>query len=162
MIEAIYIARDYGGEQESVNEIEVVAGAGIVGDRYFRADKSPGQNVTLIEIEEIEHFNEKFGACLAPGATRRNIVTRGVRLNELIGKEFSIGEVTFFGVELCEPCASLGATLENKGISKKEIVRGLLHRAGLRVNVLIGGKLFVNVGGEVCILKNAAKETPAL
>lgn len=144
MIAAIYISRNHGGQQESVSEIEVVAGAGIVGDRYFRADKSPGQNVTLIEIEEIERFNEKYGQLIAPDATRRNIVTRGVRLSELVGKEFNIGEVTFFGVALCEPCMDLGAALENEGISKKEIVKGLLHRAGLRVDVVTGGKLSVS------------------
>ena len=149
MIEAIYICSGDTAAQTSVDAVEAVAGKGLVGDRYFGADEYPGQNVTLIEAEEIERFNDEHGQSLGLDATRRNIVTRGVRLNELVGKEFRIGDALLFGVELCEPCADLGAGLENDAISKAEIVRALVHRAGLRTDVLEGGTLEVGMPLDV-------------
>ena len=145
MIEAIYICGEEGSDQASVDAVEAVAGKGLVGDRYFGADEYPGQNVTLVEAEEIERFNQEQGQSFGLDATRRNIVTRGVRLNELVGREFRIGEVLFYGVELCEPCAGLGGALENDDISKAEIVRALVHKAGLRTDVREGGTLEVGM-----------------
>src|SRR5215218_3620863 len=88
-----------------VEEFEVVAGAGIVGDHNFgHQQRYPGQNITLIEAEEVDAFNSRLGTYLSSTDPRRNIVTRGVRLNELVGHAFSIGTATLRGVELCEPC----------------------------------------------------------
>ncbi|MEY2854248.1 MAG: hypothetical protein RL030_1380 [Pseudomonadota bacterium] len=88
--------------------IEVVAGAGIVGDHYFgTVQRYPGQNITLIEAEEVEAFNSRVGKHLTVIQPRRNVVTRNVRLNELIGQTFTIGTATLRGVELCEPCGTI-------------------------------------------------------
>ena len=145
MIEAIYICDVDASQQASVREVEAVAGKGLVGDRYYGADKYPGQNVTLIEAEAIERFNKKHGQSLGIDASRRNIVTRGVRLNDLVGRRVRIGGVVLLGVELCEPCADLGAMLENDAISKAEIVKALTHKAGLRTDVVEGGALAVGM-----------------
>lgn len=149
MIEAIYICGTDGSHQASVDTIEAVAGKGLVGDRYFGVDKHPGQNVTFVEAEQIERFNEELGQSLPLDATRRNVVTRGVRLNDLVGKEFRVGDAVFYGVELCEPCAGLGGKLENDAISKVEIVKALTHRAGLRTDVRVGGTLTIGAAIEV-------------
>lgn len=149
MIEAIYICGEEGSDQQSVNAVDAVAGKGLIGDRYFGADNYPGQNVTLVEAEEVERFKEQYGQSLPLDATRRNIVTRGVRLNDLVGKEFRIGDVVLYGVELCEPCAGLADTLENDELSNAEIVRALAHRAGLRTDVRTGGTIAVGATLEV-------------
>ena len=148
MIEAIYICGGKKSDQSSVDSAEVVAGKGLVGDRYFGVDKYPGQNVTLVEAEEIERLNEDHGQSIEQSATRRNIVTRGVRLNELVGKEFRIGDVVLFGVELCEPCAGLGGMLENDSMSNAEFVRALTHKAGLRTDVRQSGTITVGMALE--------------
>jgi len=119
-------------------------GAGIVGDRYYGAQQShPGQNLTLIEAEEIEAFNARNGTSVGLTDPRRNVVTRGVRLNALVGKVFSIGAVKLRGVQLCEPCGTLAQHLAATGLPKADIVRELTHRAGLRVDVLTSGPLRV-------------------
>ena len=115
----------------------------------FGVDKYPGQNVTLVEAEEIERLNDEHGQSIDQNATRRNIITRGVRLNELVGKEFRIGDVVLFGVELCEPCAGLGGMLENDSMSNAEIVKALTHKAGLRTDVRQSGTISVGMQIEV-------------
>src|SRR5262245_2974289 len=97
-----------------VREIECVAGRGLAGDRYFAGTgtfsataKKPSHEVTLVEAEEVEDFNVQYGANLQPEDLRRNLITRGIRLNELVGKRFVIGSVTFEGIRLCEPCSHL-------------------------------------------------------
>ena len=149
MIEEIYIAAESGGNQEKVEEVELVAGAGIVGDRNFGKDRWLGQNVTFIEQEEIEAFNRDYGQNIASDSTRRNIITKNIRLNDLVGKEFSIGEAKFRGIELCEPCANLGELLQNDMISKKEVMKAFLHKGGLRADILSSGKISVRMKFEI-------------
>lgn len=145
MIDSIYIARQSGELPMPVDEIELVADKGIVGERNFEKDQWPGQNVTFIEAEEIERFNATYGRDLEPGAFRRNIITRGVRLNELVGETFSIGGLEFYAVELCEPCATLGGYLATASLPAAEVVKALVHRGGLRANVLSSGLLRVGM-----------------
>lgn len=145
MIKAIYVTGAHSGTQESVDEVDVVLGCGIVGDRNFDEADWPGQNVTFVESEEIERFNQTYEQNIDLSATRRNIVTQGIRLNDLVGKEFRVGETRFIGVELCEPCAGLGATLENDKLSKAQVVKAFTHKAGLRANALSNGKLSVGM-----------------
>ncbi len=141
-VELICTARDAGGELERLTAARIVAGAGIEGDRYFGKEQQyPGQNITLIEAEEIERFNLDNNASAGLLDTRRNIVTRGVRLAPLVGKEFTIGTVRFRGVELCEPCAVLGAGLASAGMSEATVVRKFVHRAGLRADALSTGTI---------------------
>ncbi|NGY03168.1 MOSC domain-containing protein [Solimonas terrae] len=145
MIESIFIARGKTEPQVEVAEIELVAGKGIVGDRNFSREQWPGQNVTFIELEEIENFNANYGRAIGAGDTRRNIVTRSVRLDALVGRDFRIGEVVFHGVELCEPCKTLGSLLASDGMAVHEVVRAWVHKAGLRANVLTGGVIRVGM-----------------
>lgn len=122
-------------------------GKGLEGDRYFLKtgtySNHPGlgRDVTLIEIEAIEAMKRDYDVEIAPGESRRNIVTRGVPLNHLVGREFKVGEVTLRGIRLCEPCSHL------EGLSQKGVQRGLIHRGGLRAHILTGG--IIRVGDSV-------------
>ena len=124
-----------------VADLEV--GRGIVGDRYYtqlgtfskKNEIRPDQEVTLIESEEIDRFNASTGLTLDYGASRRNIVTRGVRLNDLVGHQFRVGSVLLEGVRLCEPCAHLASLVSEK------VLPGLVHRGGLRAKILSAGTI---------------------
>ena len=146
MIEAIFIAKEDLAKQEQVDSIQVVRGKGIVGDRNFDKSKWPGQNLTFIEAEEIDRFNSAYNQNIELCATRRNIITRGVRLNDLVGKVFFIGNIKLKGVMLCEPCVVLGDLLKNKTMKSMDVVNAFVHKGGLRVDVLTDG--FIEVGME--------------
>ena len=148
-VEIICIAPASGAELKVVDRARVVRGAGIEGDRFFaRENAEPAQNVTLVEAEEVERFNAEHGSKLPLVATRRNIVTRDVRLNDLVDREFVIGGVRFRGVELCEPCAVLGRYLaSDTGLSRQAVVRHLAGKAGLRAEAISSGT--ITVGDEV-------------
>ena len=128
----------------SVNEVHAVPGKGLEGDRYFRqvgtysgrpgpAGLPPAREVTMIEIEAIEALKRDYGIELGLGDSRRNIVTRGVPLNHLVGREFHAGKVSLRGVRLCEPCAHL------ERLTHKELLRALVHKGGLRAQILTDG-----------------------
>ena len=123
--------------------VRVVAGAGIEGDRYFARKDEPGQNVTFIEAEEIESFFAEQQRSADLSATGRNIITRGVRLNDLVGTEFLVGTVRFRGVELCEPCLGLGQALATPATPPAKVVKRLVHRGGLRADALSSGEVAV-------------------
>lgn len=147
---ALCYCPDDGGPMRSVPELTLATGAGIVGDRYYGAQQShPGQNLTLIEAEEIDAFNARHGVTIAYADPRRNVITRNVRLNSLVGTEFSVGAIKVRGVQLCEPCKTLAAHLSATGLPEAEIVRALTHRAGLRVDVLGSG--LIRVGDAVVV-----------
>ena len=151
-IEHIHIARTEGGALESVSEIEAIAGFGLVGDRYATFDHDAeydgGQDLTLVEAEALERLAAEEGIHLEPGATRRNVTTRGIALNDLVGKTFSVGGVKAQGVELCEPCNHLQQSIG------KPILRPLAHRAGLRAHLLTSGK--IRVGDAVMPVDESA------
>lgn len=139
-VEIIAIARKRGLPVELPAAVAVMAGRGIVGDRHFTPQRSPGGgHVSLIEAEVVEAFNRKHAMAIHPADTRRNLVTRGVRLNGLVGKVFTIGNVRLRGVEWCEPCESLGSRLARKHMPMAKVVRAFVHRGGLRAEVLAGG-----------------------
>ncbi|MES2604146.1 MAG: MOSC domain-containing protein [Pseudomonadota bacterium] len=140
-IEHIFTHAAGATSQSEQPKVQVVAGDGIVGDRYFGKHKEPGQNLTFVEAEEIESFLQEFQRPHDLSITGRNVVTRGVRLNELVGKEFVVGSVRFRGIELCEPCSTLGKRLESPELPAAQIVKRLVHRAGLRADVLTSGYL---------------------
>jgi MOSC domain-containing protein YiiM len=121
--------------------VQAIGGVGLEGDRYakgqgFWPDDGESRDITLIEAEAIEAAAEA-GVSLAPGESRRNVTTRGVRLNDLVGKEFWIGGVLARGAELCEPCTHL---VELTG---KSLLRPLVHRGGLRADSLTSGPISV-------------------
>ena len=143
---SIHVADKAGGPLSALETAELTAGRGIVSDRhYFRPDMEPKRELTLIESEQIEHLNRDSGLDLSPEECRRNIVTRGIRLNDLVGREFRLGAVRLRGMELCEPCAYLADLLHQQGrlgdLTRPEFVARLTHRAGLRARVLDGGML---------------------
>lgn len=139
-VELICIADGKGQPMTAFEAVQLVAGAGIVGEHHHGAvQRYPGQNVTLVEAEEIERFNAEQGTSVTLMATRRNLVTRGVRLNELIGVEFKVGPVVLRGVELCEPCTTLARHLAATGLAPAQLVKALTHRAGLRADVVTSG-----------------------
>ena len=140
---SLHIARDGAVPMESTREVKAVAGQGLEGDRYFNGtghgSKHPGvsREVTLIEIEAIEALEREKNIAVAPGAARRNVVTRGVPLNHLVGRVFQIAGVRLRGTRLCEPCAYL------EGLTQKGVLAGLIHRGGLRAEIVTGGTIRV-------------------
>ena len=85
--------------------------AALLGDRHFKKANKKGQNITFIEAEAVDEYNQLLGQAISPQQTRRNVITRGVDLSALVGVEFSIGDAKFRGVELCQPCSVLGSTI---------------------------------------------------
>jgi MOSC domain-containing protein YiiM len=140
-VERIFLRQSSVGPQTEHDCVEVIAGAGIKGDRYFGRHDEPGQNITLIEAEEIESFISEYQRTLDLSISNRNIITRGVKLNDLVGREFMIGNIRLRGVELCEPCLGLGTALASPELPAAQIVKRLLHKAGLRADVLSSGSL---------------------
>lgn len=134
----------------SVAEINAIAGKGLEGDRYFRKtgsySKTPGsgREVTLIESEAIEALKREYQVEIDPAQARRNIVTRGVALNHLIDQEFTVGTVVLRGTRLCEPCSHL------EKLTVKGALRGLIHRGGLRADIVHGG--MIRVEDEITLL----------
>ena len=142
MVEAIHLGPDVAGELSQVDSARARAGKGLEGDRKFFADGAKrGQALTLVEAEEVD------SAGLAPGGTRRQVTVRGVRLNDLIGKRFRVGEVECYGVELCEPCAHL------ESMTRPGLIRDLVHRAGINADILTDG--VIRVGDPVYELSEA-------
>ena len=140
-IEQIFTRPRHGDMPQQHARVRAVAGMGIEGDRYFGARQTPGQNISFIEAEEIEAFFAETGRVPDAGASGRNILTRGVRLHELVRREFRIGAARFRGIELCEPCSGFGRALASADTSVAAVVKRMLHRAGLRAEVLEGGEI---------------------
>lgn len=142
-LEAIFIAAEAGGKMQSCTQARAVPGFGLEGDRYFAkagtfsAKGGQGRELTLIEAEAIEALKTEMQIELPPGGTRRNLVTRGVPLNHLVGKEFQVGAVRLRGVKLCEPCKHL------EELTQPGVMAGLIHRGGLRAEILSEGLLQV-------------------
>ena len=157
-VEAIHLASDRGRPTRSIGSVRAVPGVGLEGDRYARGlgtwgrrgARGPGRDLTLIEAEEVERLALDFGIELAPGESRRNVTTRGVRLNELVGRRFRIGDVVCEGVRLCEPCTYL------EDVTGKALREPLLHRAGLRADIVTTGT--IAVGDPIVDLAPVAQE----
>jgi len=143
---SIHAAAVSGSDMFELAEAELVPGRGIVSDRHFdRPNMGPEDELTLIESEQIEEFNISAGLQLAPAEARRNVVTRGIRLNEMVGRAFQVGGVRLLGIELCEPCSHLAALLARQDrlakLTATDFLRLMAHRAGLRAQILNAGFL---------------------
>ena len=142
-VEAIYLAGHATAERRPVDEAQAVAGKGLEGDRYFERvgtfGRAPedGRDLTLIESEALEALAREHGIELAPGEDGRNVVTRGIGLNDLVGKRFRVGEAECYGDRLCDPCRHLERRTE------PGVLKGLAYRGGLRANVLTSGRIAV-------------------
>jgi MOSC domain-containing protein YiiM len=144
-IVAIYTAAGPGSPMQLRSEVRAVPGRGLEGDRYFTENgtfserRLPGREVTeltLIESEVIQHLRLAWGLQVDEADGRRNLVTRGVALNDLVGSEFAVGEVRLRGASLCEPCVSL---INSPG--HRHLLRALAHKGGLRAEILNEGAI---------------------
>ena len=135
----IGISKNKGNKVVNLNDVEAIKGKGLVNERHFKEYNEKRCQITLIEIENINHYNKINGTSIPAINFLRNIVTEGIRLNELVGKEFSIGSVKLKAHDLCRPCRYLQESLQ-----QKNIVQELLHTAGLRCEILSSGKIYIN------------------
>mgnify|MGYP001255972197 FL=1 len=128
-----------------VKSIDVLANKGIVGDRHFNEYNDPYCQLSLIESENIDYYNTKYGLNIPYTDFRRNVITKGINLNNLIGKKLQIGNVKVEGIDLCRPCKHLTETLNQENILKE-----FLRRGGLRCQILSSSS--ISIGDEIKIL----------
>jgi hypothetical protein len=139
-IELIALAEEAEGPMRAVSEAEAVEGRGLLGDRYergagtFSDPRGGGYDLTVVEAEALEELASQ-GVDLAPIEARRNLVVRGIALDDLIGRRFRVGEVECFGQRRCEPCSHL------QRLTPPGVLRGLVHRGGLRADILSDGMI---------------------
>jgi len=138
----IGIANTKGSRIKKVNEVDAFKGKGLLNDRKFRENNHKQSQITLIEIENINHFNKISNTNIPPIDFRRNIITENIRLNELVGKEFFIGNVKLKAHDLCRPCKYLQEKLKQDNFIKE-----FLHTGGVRCEILTDGK--INVGDSI-------------
>lgn len=152
---SLHIAPSGALPMQSVAQARAVAGRGLEGDRYFSGlgtysnNRGTGRHVTLIEIEAVEALKREYAVDTAAALCRRNIVTRVVALNHLVEQEFSVGEVVLRGMRLCEPCVHL------ERLSVPGTLRGLIHRGGLRAEVVSGG--MIRIGDTITAISIPVK-----
>ena len=120
-----------------VDSVRALAGRGLEGNRYFYDAAPAGRAVTLIAAEAHEAFTAETGIELSAAESRRNVLTRGVDVNALVGKRFRVGDVECLGVELCEPCRHL------ESVTRPGVLKGMVHRAGLNADILTDGNIAV-------------------
>jgi MOSC domain-containing protein YiiM len=146
-VEGIFITPEHGELPEPVDSVRALAGRGLEGNRYFFDGDAPaGRAITLIAAEAVEAMEREHGISIEARESRRNVVTRGIDVNELVGKRFRVGGVECRGIEcrgieLCEPCTTLQA------MTKPGIIKGLAHRGGLNADIVSDGE--IRVGDEV-------------
>ena len=128
-----------------VRSIEVLAKKGIVGDRHFKEFNDPYNQLSLIESENIDYYNIKYGLNIPYIDFRRNIITKGIQLNDLVGKKLQVGNVKLEGIDLCRPCRHLSEVLDQNNIIKE-----FLRRGGLRCQILSSSS--IKVGDKINIL----------
>jgi MOSC domain-containing protein YiiM len=152
MIQALFIPPVSAAPQQAFSTINVTANKGIIGDRNYDQHRWHGQNITLIEIENIDSFNQQYQQQIAIEDTRRNIITQGISLNELVGEEFAIGPIKLLGTELCEPCHTLSQQLASDTVSKQQVLKSFTHKAGIRATILSSGSITLDM--PIIILKH--------
>ena len=138
------IAKNNNQKIEEVLKAEVVAGTGIVADRHFHENNSVRNQITLIESENIDYYNNKFKTNYSYLDFRRNVITKGIKLNNLVGKKLLIGNIKVEGHDLCRPCKHLEETLNGK-----DIIKEFLRRGGLRCEILTSG--IINLQDKITI-----------
>ena len=134
----IGIYKNKGDEIVNVNNVEAIKGKGLVNERHFKENNEKRSQITLIEIENINYYNNISKTLIPSINFRRNIITSGLRLNELLNKEFYIGKVRVKAHDLCRPCKYLQELLKQNNIIKE-----FLHKGGLRCEILSSGKICV-------------------
>lgn len=136
---AIYLAPEQGAPTKAVSEVAAAPEQGLAGDRKFidspDSQQPSNRQITLIESEEIDAFNDTFAAGMSAGEFRRQLVTQGVRLNDLVDREFMVGHVRLRGTMLCEPCQYLA------DMTTSDLLPGLVGRGGLCAQILTSGTI---------------------
>ena len=127
---------------KEVNSIDVLANQGVLGDRHFNEFNDPYNQLSLIESENIDYYNTKYGLNIPYIDFRRNIITKGIQLNDLVGKKFQIGKVELEGIDLCRPCRHLCEVL-----NQNNIIKEFLRRGGLRCQILSSSS--IEVGNKI-------------
>ena len=135
----IGISKDRVSPITKVRSVEAIKGKGLVGEKHFKENNEKRKQITLIEIENINHYNKITGTAIPAVNFLRNIVTEGIQLNVLFGKEFFIGTVKVKAHDLCRPCKYL-----QESVHQKNTVKELLHMGGLRCEILSSGKICVD------------------
>ena len=128
-----------------VKSIDVLANQGVIGDRHFSKFNDPYNQLSLIEAENIDYYNIKFGLNIPYINFRRNIITKGIKLNDLVGKKLKIGKVELEGIDLCRPCKHLSEFL-----GQNNIIKEFLRKGGLRCQILTSSS--IEVGDKIEIL----------
>tara|TARA_B100000579_G_scaffold304236_1_gene254070 strand:- start:86 stop:529 length:444 start_codon:yes stop_codon:yes gene_type:complete len=141
----IGITKKKGNPIEKVNSIEVQQGKGIKGDRTFSANKDSDRQLTLIESENIDYYNKKYNLNFSYVDFRRNLITKNISLNQLVGKYFFIGKIKVKGTDFCRPCKEL-----EKKLSATNYLKEFLRRGGLICEILNSGT--IKVGEKISIL----------
>lgn len=156
----IYRAPEAAAAMEALERATLVAGRGIEGDRYFdgrgyysQVKPLTGRRLTLIAVEDLEALERESGIVLPANECRRNIITRGIHLESLVGRRFRVGEIECYGERLCPPCGYLEKVTGLRGVN-----RGLTDRGGIRAEILLDGD--VTVGDAVCLSTIAAEALP--
>ena len=149
-VHSLHVAPAGGAPMTTVEQVRAVAGQGLEGDRYFEGigtfstKPGTGRDVTLIELEALRALFTDHGVELASADARRNVVTCGVPLNHLVGREFRVGKAVLRGMRFCEPCTYLS------GLVGKDVKTGLIHRGGLRADIVRGGTLRIGDSIQPC------------
>ena len=145
-VESIFITQEHGELPAPVERVRARTGGGLEGNRYYweEGDAPSGRAVTLIAAEAVEAVTREGEIVIEPAATRRNLLTRGIDVNELVGKRFRIGNVECEGVELCEPCQHL------ESMTQPGVIKALVHRGGLNADILSDGE--ISVGDAVVLV----------
>ena len=128
-----------------VNTIDLIAGKGVIGDRHFKDYNDPYNHLSIIESESIDEYNKKYNLNIPYLNFRRNIITRGIKLNDLIDKKILIGNVQLNVIDLCRPCRHLSEKL-----GKDNIIKELLRKGGIRCEILNDGK--ISTGDQIKII----------
>ena len=139
------ITKNNNNKIEEVKEVKLLAGKGIIGDRHFNESNSLRNQITLIESENIDYYNKKFQTDFSYLDFRRNVITQGIKLNDLVGKILLIGNIKVKGHDLCRPCKHLEETLNGQ-----DIVKEFLSRGGLRCEILTSG--IINLKDKISII----------
>ena len=135
----IGISKNHNSPIANIMSVEAIKGKGLVGEKHFKKDNEKRSQITLIEIENINHYNKVTGTTIPAINFLRNIVTEGIQLNVLVGKEFFIGKVKVRAHDLCRPCKNLQEYLQ-----QKNTVKELLYTGGLRCEILSSGKISID------------------
>ena len=144
IVSNICITSESGQQMEVKQSVEVFANKGILQDRYFNEINEKDTQITLIESENVEYINKSMGINFLDIDFRRNIITKGIKLNQLVGKKIKVGQVTMKVHRLCDPCRYLQDLL-----NQKNLIKTLLNKGGLRCELLTNGKISKNDNIEV-------------